>query len=132
MNPGATNIVPPPSTIRVAAVVIFFTSALDPTAAIRSPRTATASAHGRRASPVHTRALTIASVTGSLVRLAPDEELRFIEQAVATSAIETTSALWRIMGSYSGRHPEIDHGAAEGAEVHLRALRGSVVAFAVE
>jgi hypothetical protein len=62
MKPG-TIICPAPSMIRAAAGVSFRISALDPTAAIRSPATAMALAHGRRGSPVQARTLTTASVT---------------------------------------------------------------------
>jgi hypothetical protein len=64
MNPG-TSMAPCASTTRVAGVTSFCTSALEPTAASRPARTATALAHGRAGSPVHTWALTIASETGS-------------------------------------------------------------------
>ena len=59
MNPG-TTIIPPASMTRVSGRASFFTSALVPTTAMRSPVTASASAHGRLESPVHTRALTTA------------------------------------------------------------------------
>jgi hypothetical protein len=60
MNPGVT-IMPFASTIFTLAPARFLTSALEPTASMRSPRTSTASAQGRRGSPVQTRALTMAS-----------------------------------------------------------------------
>ncbi len=61
MKPGVTN--PPLASMTlVFASVSFWMLALDPTAAMRAPLTATASAHGCLRSPVHTRALTIASV----------------------------------------------------------------------
>src|SRR5690606_17838889 len=63
MKPGATN-APCASTTRAEVPASFRTSALDPTAASRSPRTARPSAHGRDGSPVQTRALTTASDTG--------------------------------------------------------------------
>src|SRR3569623_1459735 len=47
---------------RVSDATCFLISALDPTATMRSPAMATPSAQGRRTSPVHTRALTTASV----------------------------------------------------------------------
>jgi len=54
--PGISS--PPPASItRVAAVAILRTSALVPTAVMRDPVIATASAHGCPASPVNTRAL---------------------------------------------------------------------------
>ena len=65
MNPG-TSICPCASTTFAPAPVIFRISALEPTAAMRSPRTAIASAHGRFAFPVQMRALTTASVAGAL------------------------------------------------------------------
>ena len=64
MNPG-TSIAPCASTTRFAGVTSFCTSALEPPAASRLARTATAPAHGRAGSPVHTWALTLASVIGS-------------------------------------------------------------------
>ena len=59
MKPGVT-IMPLASTVNTEAPAHFFTSALEPTASIRSPRTRIASAQGRRVSPVQTRAFTIA------------------------------------------------------------------------
>src|ERR687896_1139628 len=64
MKPG-TTIIPRASITRAPAPASLRTSALDPTAAIRSPCTAIASTHGRRPSPVHTRALTTARVIGA-------------------------------------------------------------------
>src|SRR5690348_1212426 len=61
MKPGAT-IMPCASTTRSAGVTRLRMAALDPTASMRSPWTSTASAQGRRRSPVQTRALTMASV----------------------------------------------------------------------
>ena len=63
MKPGTTMRAAASMTLALPA--ILRTAALEPTVAIRSPRTANASAHGRALSPVQTRALTTASVTGS-------------------------------------------------------------------
>ena len=69
MKPG-TSIAPLASMMRVAADASLRISALDPTALMRSPVMATASAQGRVASPVQTRALTMAScVMGTMVEL---------------------------------------------------------------
>ena len=69
MNPG-TSIAPLASMMRVTGDASLRISALEPTALIRSPLTATASAQGRLASPVQTRALTMAScVVGTMVEL---------------------------------------------------------------
>jgi hypothetical protein len=61
MKPG-TSIMPRASITRVVGAVSLRTSAPEPTATMRSPAAATASAHGRRESPVQTRALTTAMV----------------------------------------------------------------------
>ena len=66
MNPG-TSIIPRASITRAFGPASFRISALDPTAASRSPSTAMASAHGRCGSPVHARALTTASETVGVV-----------------------------------------------------------------
>ena len=65
MNPGTTNI-PRASITRTSEFTRFITSALEPTTASRSPFVSNASAHGRRSSPVQTRALTTASALGPL------------------------------------------------------------------
>ena len=65
LNPG-TSICPCASMTFVPLPASFRISALEPTAAIRSPRTAIASAHGRFGFPVQMRAFTTASVTGAL------------------------------------------------------------------
>src|SRR5262245_50157642 len=61
MKPG-TTIMPSASITRVALVTALRISALEPAAVNRSAPTASASAHGRRGSPVQMRALTTASV----------------------------------------------------------------------
>ena len=62
MKPGVT-IAPLASTTRAEAGKPARMVAVVPTAATCSPETAMASAHGLAESPVHTRALTMASVT---------------------------------------------------------------------
>src|ERR1700691_6127887 len=97
MKPG-TSIAPCASTTRVAAVTSFCTSALDPTAAKRSPRTATALAQGRPGSPVHTCALTIAR------EICPDgageAEGKFTQEPRETSIArpELTVPIWAVGG----------------------------------
>ena len=62
MKPGTTSR-PPASMTRARPPARFMTSALEPTAAMRSPVVNNASAHRRWSSPVQTRALTTASAS---------------------------------------------------------------------
>jgi hypothetical protein len=62
MNPGTTS--RPPASTGVTFEASLRISSVIPTAAIRSPLAAIASTHGAAGSPVHTRALTMASVIG--------------------------------------------------------------------
>src|ERR1700674_2014862 len=72
MNPGVT-MPPRASTRRVAGPAKRSISAAVPTAAMRSPRTATASAQGCRRSPVHTRAPVTIRVAGTSAAAEPGE-----------------------------------------------------------
>jgi hypothetical protein len=70
------------------------TSALEPTTPILSPVTATASAHGRRASPVQTRALTIASeVVGPTVEFVVTVTRQLVRSDVQARRIQAREAI---------------------------------------
>src|SRR5262245_7739010 len=101
MNPGVTS--PAPLVrIRVAGPTRRAISALSPTAAIRSPRTATAEAQGRALSPVQIRPYTTRSA-GSLARevaLPPDPPAVRKKREAASAGRRMASGSMNILAKF--------------------------------
>ena len=98
LNPG-TSICPCASMTLALVPIIFRISAQEPTAAIRSPRTAIASAQGRFGFPVQMRAFTTASVTGALCASAGAASVNADIMAMTQAETEVRTArgelVWR-------------------------------------